>query len=357
MKTVDGSMGEGGGQILRTALAISSLYGIPLRVVNIRVKRAKPGLRPQHLTAVRALAEITGARVKGATVGSTEIVFEPGKIRGGDYRFDIGTAGSISLLIQALLPVLVFADENVSLKVTGGTDVPLAPPIDYVRFVMRENLKLMGISFNLVVHRRGHYPRGGGIISLSISPTRKIRPTHAVFRGDIVEIRGISHAVRLPFHVASRQALSARKVLEENLPGIPVSIDLEHYHKEVDPHLGPGSGIVLWARCGKTVLGADSLGRRGKPAEKVGEEAAAILIEDLRSGMAFDRYMSDMMPLYAALADGVSEIGGAKLTSHAETVFRLLNLLVGDRGFSYELRREKDGYIARIEGVPPRTSS
>ncbi|MEM4696403.1 MAG: RNA 3'-terminal phosphate cyclase, partial [Desulfurococcaceae archaeon] len=157
---IDGSFGEGGGQILRYALSFSALTLKPVRIFNIRAKRDNPGLRPQHLTAVKALAEITKARVIGDRVGSMELYFEPKTRIGGSYRFDIGTAGSVSLVIQAILPTLLFANRSSRVELTGGTDVAWSPPIDYMRFVFLHNLKLMGIEASIELYRRGHYPRG-----------------------------------------------------------------------------------------------------------------------------------------------------------------------------------------------------
>ncbi|MEB3756845.1 MAG: RNA 3'-terminal phosphate cyclase [Desulfurococcales archaeon] len=352
---IDGSMGEGGGQILRLALALSAVSGKPIRVYNIRAKRSKPGLRPQHLIAVKALSEISRAQVSGANIGSTEVTFIPKELKGGSYRFDIGTAGSVSLVIQAIILPLLFASEPSTVRLTGGTDVPMAPPIDYMRYVFKHNLRLLGASFDIVLHRRGHYPRGGGVAELVIDKTiSKFRALKAVKRGDILEVKGLSHAVRLPFHVASRQALAARNYIQEKLGDLPVSIEIEHYKKEWDPHLGPGSGIVLWASCGKTLLGADSLGAKGKPAERVGEEAASILVEDLSTGMAFDRHMSDMLPSFLAFTGGISEIGGAKLTMHASTVLKLLEIILGDNGFEYELDGEiGKPFVLKLKGVDP----
>jgi RNA 3'-terminal phosphate cyclase (ATP) len=350
---IDGSMGEGGGQILRLALALSTVSGKPVRVYNIRAKRSKPGLRPQHLVAVRALSQIADAEVTGASVGSTEVVFIPKELRGGSYRFDIGTAGSVSLVIQAIILPLLFAPEPSTVRLTGGTDVPMAPPIDYMRYVFKHNMRLLGASFDIVLHRRGHYPKGGGVVELVVDKTvSKLRPLKAVKRGSILEIKGLSHAVKLPFHVASRQALAARNYIREKLGDIPVSVEIEHYKKEWDPHLGPGSGIVLWANCGKTLLGSDSLGARGKPAERVGEEAASILVDDLSTGMAFDRHMSDMLPPFLAFTGGVSEIGGARLTMHASTVLELLRIFLSDEGFEYGLEGSvNEPFVLRLKGI------
>jgi RNA 3'-terminal phosphate cyclase (ATP) len=279
---IDGSMGEGGGQILRTAIAFSAVLRVPVRIYNIRAKRRNPGLRPQHLTAVKAIAEITGGHVEGLKVGSMEIEFHPGRIRRGYYSFNIGTAGSISLLLQAVLPALAFAEGPVRLRVIGGTDVKMAPSIDYMRFVLARLLEKFGYKVTIRVLRRGHYPRGGGIVEVKIpAPPRRLAPVNLVQRGRLVDIAGLSHCVRLPKHVAERQARSASQIIEREL-GVKPRIELEYYEPSRDPHLGPGSGIALWALFERSVMGADALGERGKRAEIVGSEAALKLVEDIK---------------------------------------------------------------------------
>jgi len=347
---IDGSMGEGGGQILRTAVALSAVTGRPIRVINIRAKRRNPGLRPQHLTAIRALAEITGARVRGARVGSMEIEFWPGPVRGGSYEFNVGTAGSVSLVLQALLPALAYADSPVWVRIIGGTDVKMAPTIDYMKEVFLEHLKRFGYNVRLAVKRRGHYPKGGGIVEVEIpSPPRGFAPTRLVDRGRLRAVYGRSHAVRLPRHVAERQARAASELVRREL-GVEPRIELEWYEPGRDPHMGPGSGITLWAVFDSSIMGADALGERGKRAEIVGREAAAKLVEDVRTGAAVDRYASDMLPPYMALADGASYYSGARLTSHAETMFQLLGIILPEARIRVEGERGKP-FRAWIEGV------
>jgi len=347
---VDGSMGEGGGQILRTAIALSAATGVPVRVVNIRAKRSNPGLRPQHLTAIRALAAISGAKVKGARVGSTEVEFWPGRPRGGYYEFDVGTAGSVSLVLQALLPALAYADSPVKLRIRGGTDVRMAPLIDYVREVLTRLLERFGYHVTVRVLKRGHYPKGGGLVEVEIpDPPRRLRAASFVERGGLRGVRGRSHAVRLPRHVAERQAKAAAELIESAL-GVRPEIEVEYYERGRDPHLGPGSGIVLWATFDNSVMGGDALGERGKPAERVGVEAASKLVEDVNTGAAIDRYASDMLPVYMVLAEGVSEYTGARLTSHARTVFDLLRLFFPEAEIGVEGSPEAP-FKARIRGI------
>ncbi len=349
---IDGSMGEGGGQILRTTIGLAAVLGIPVKIVNIRAKRSRPGLQRQHLTAVKAVATICNAKVKGAYLGSMTLEFIPSELRGGRFRFDIGTAGSISLVIQALMPVLFFVPNPIEIEIRGGTDVPWSPPIDYVRFVLAPLLRKLGLDINITLKRRGHYPRGGGIVTISVhDPPKIIKPIKAVERGDIKRIEGLSHCVKLPAHVSVRQAKAAEKIIRSQLPDVPVKISLEYYDPERDPHLGPGSGIVLWAITDESIIGGDSLGAKGKPAEKVGEEAAKKLLEDLATGMAFDRHLSDMIIPLLALASGESLVGGAKLTLHAETNIELVKILVGSDTITL-LKGESDKpFILRVKGV------
>ncbi|MEM1873713.1 MAG: RNA 3'-terminal phosphate cyclase [Acidilobaceae archaeon] len=331
---IDGSMGEGGGQILRTALAISAVTKTPVRIYNIRAKRDNPGLRPQHLTAVKAIARLCNARVEGDRVGSTVIEFYPGEVRGGDFDFDIGTAGSVSLVLQALLPVLLYAERPSRVRVRGGTDVPKAPTIDYMREVLSRLLKSLGADIAISVERRGHYPRGGGVVTLEVVAPAKLRSRSFLERGRLLGVYLRSHAVKLPAHVAERQAASASSIIEKAL-GVKPRVEVESYEPSRDPHLGPGSGVTAWALFEETVMGSDSLGAPGKRAEVVGEEAARALVEDIGTGAALDRHASDMIPLYLALAGGASVVRGAVLTMHAYTVLELLRLML--ENYRYEV--------------------
>ena len=338
--SIDGSMGEGGGQILRTSVSLAAVLGVPVRVYNIRAKRRNPGLRPQHLNAVRAIAEISGGKLVGAEVGSTVIEFYPGEIRGGRYVVNIGTAGSVTLVLQALIPVMAFASSPVNVRIMGGTDVPMSPTIDYFREVFAPLLERYGLRVEISLIRRGHYPRGGGIVEARVEePPGSLKPLNLEDRGDLIEVRGRSHAVRLPSHVASRQARSASIVIEREL-GRKARIEEEWYAPGKDPHLGPGSGVTLWAIFANSIMGADALGEKGKPAERVGEEAARKLVEDVRTGASLDRHASDMLPLYAALARGESRLSGSRLTMHALTVFKLLEIMV--EGFEYRIEGAED---------------
>jgi len=290
---LDGSYGEGGGQILRTAVALSAVTGTPVEIDNIRKGRPKPGLSAQHVKAVEGLARICNARVTGCHINSTKLCFTPGKINGGNYDIDIGTAGSISLFLQCLMPALMHASGTVRLKITGGTDVQWSPSIDYMRFITLEALRKMGYECDIKLITRGYYPRGGGCIEEIIKPSSL---NHTNFDANICShVEGISHSSRLPAHVAQRQAASAGKLLNEHGYGSKIL-------SEVNDHPSTGSGITLW--CG--AAGGIALGKPGLKAEKVGEIAANAIIDELRSGAGVDEFLADQLIPYMALAKGGS---------------------------------------------------
>jgi len=219
---IDGSFGEGGGQILRTAVALSCVTGKAVRIKKIRANRPKPGLAAQHLKGIEAAKIISGAEVEGLRLGSTEVIFRPGIVRGGEYRIDIGTAGSVTLIFQTILLPLLFAERESRVTVTGGTDVAWAPPVDYFKNVTLKALREMNAECQLQVLRRGYYPKGGGAVRLEVKPSE--------MRGVIFErldeiVKGVSHCQNLPEHVAVRQANSAREFLEER--GIRAEIKIE----------------------------------------------------------------------------------------------------------------------------------
>ncbi len=350
MILIDGSIGEGGGQILRTALGLAAALRKPIKIINIRAKRRNPGLQRQHLTGVRAIATLTNARVEGAQLGSTTLYFEPRGIRCGNYTFDVGTAGSVTLVLQTLIPVLPYLPCRTTIEIRGGTDVPWSPPVDYMKFVFLPLVNRFGLTVTLELIRRGHYPRGGGIVRVHAEPSHELRAVDLAERGVVKEIRGRSHCVRLPRHVAERQAKAAKEYLAQHM-NTPIDIDIEAYEPSRDPHLGPGSGIVLYAIAERSILGADSLGEKGKPAEDVGREAAIKLLEELRSGAALDRHAGDMVIPLAALARGVSRFTISSLTLHALTVVEVVKRLLPEakiRASSYELGKPT---TLEIEGV------
>ena len=322
MLEIDGSYGEGGGQILRTTIAMSAVTGRSVCIKNIRAKRPKPGLAAQHLEAVRCIALLTDADVRGLKLGSTELTFYPKEVKSGEYDIDIGTAGSITLLLQCLMPVAMRSNDVVSINIRGGTDVAWSPPIDYLRYVMLPTIAKMGYDAHIDLIRRGYYPRGGGLVKAVIHPSDL---SGVVLQGEKIEIMGISHCSRLPKHVAIRQAMSAKEVLAEGECDAQISTECSQYEST-------GSGITLWC----PGMGGSSLGEKGKPAEEVGREAARDLLEELRSGASTDVHLADQLIPYMALADGECSLTTRLLTSHART-----NIWVVERFLDVQFKIEE----------------
>jgi RNA 3'-phosphate cyclase len=349
MIEIDGSHGEGGGQILRTSVSLSALTFKPVRITNIRAGRPKPGLKRQHMAGIELTSQLVDADVEGLEIGSTEIVFKPSSLISGDFTYDIGTAGSISLVLQAVLPPAILSTDPVRFFIKGGTDVKWSPPIDYLREVFVPIVLRMGAKVDIKQKRRGHYPRGGGQVEVQVSPISELSPVSLLDFGELRTITGISHCVRLPEHIADRQATSVENVLASRNLNFD-QIEREWYEKNNDPHLGAGSGIVLWAESTSGIrIGADTLGERGKRAEEVGKGAAMRLLQELATGKAIDSHLCDMLIPYLALAKGLSQIGITEITSHLIT-----NIWVAERILGVNITLEgnpgEPGIIS-IEGI------
>jgi len=343
MIDIDGSMMEGGGQVLRMATSYSAVLGEPIRVNNIRSKRSQPGLKPQHLTTLRAAAKISNAEIRGDSIGSSEIVFEPGRIRGGDYSFDIGTAGSVSLMLQCLTPILLYADDDSSVSIKGGTAVKWSPPVAFLEHVVYEAFKAMGGSLDINVQRHGFYPRGGGEVTQKTKPVDKLNPLN-LENPAIKNINGVSLCGSLPRHVGERQADAAKEKLSE----LSMEVDIKRVVADPEP-FGPGSFICLWAEGSNVYLGADSLGARGKPAEKVGREAASLLITNVRKGANMDQHTTDHMILPASLAQGESVFKTSHITLHTLTAIELAKQFT-DAWFKIDGKQGEPGVI-RVCGI------
>ena len=331
MIEIDGSYGEGGGQILRTAVSLSALTMKPIRITKIRAGRPKPGLKRQHMAGIEVTGKIVGAEIKGLEIGSTTVEFVPHERRGGTINYDVGTAGSISLVLQATLPPAVLSPEPISLRLRGGTDVKWSPPVDYLLNVFAHTLEFLGPKIEILQKKRGHYPRGGGEVTCEVTPVGSIKPFEKIESGSVRSVEGVSHCVRLPGHIAERQAATAEEMILNNLE-IKSDIVRESYRKENDPHLGPGSGIVIWAESEEGVrVGADSLGDRGKSAESVGSDAASQLISEVSTGMAVDSHLCDMLIPYLAVASGSSKIGVTSITSHLASNIWAVEYILGTK--------------------------
>jgi RNA 3'-phosphate cyclase len=323
MIEIDGSYGEGGGQVLRTAVAMSAVTQQPTKVLNIRAKRPSPGLAPSHIVSVEAVAQIADAEVDGLFPGSKEVVFRPHQLIGGDFEFDVGTAGSISLVLQACLIPAALSKRTVRLDIKGGTDVRWSPPIDYLRFVSLPMLNMLGVSCDLEVFERGFYPEGGGHVAVEVSPASRLNSLQLSSAGNVLAIDGIAFAQNLPEHVVSRTKHAAIKRLIDT-PSVKIESDLRKGRST-------GAGIVLAARCENAILGDSMLGERGVRAERLGEDCAANLTETIRSGATVDEHMLDQILPFLALAEGESIVLAEEMTQHAETNMRIIERFLGRR--------------------------
>lgn len=332
MIEIDGSYGEGGGQIVRTSLALAAYLGIPCRISDIRKKRPNPGLRPQHAAGVKALASLCGAEVMGGEVGSTQLIFYPGQIRGGDILIDVGTAGAITLVLQTLMPPTIKAPPNITLTIRGGTDVPWAPTIGYCQWVLFPILKRLGYKLEVSLIKRGYYPIGGGEVRVSVVAASP-RPITISESGMVKLIRGISHASN---HLKGRSvAERQRDAAVSSLSHLGIPIEIETSYADTP---SPGSGIDLWAEGEETILGANALGARGKQAEDVGKQAAAALIRQMESAAGVDEWLGDQILPFLAIAGGESTISTPCITEHLKT-----NLWVIRRFFPIETRISQQG--------------
>jgi RNA 3'-phosphate cyclase len=311
---IDGSYGEGGGQILRTALALSAILQKPFTIHHIRSKRKNPGLQAQHLEAAEALARITEAQTEGFKFGSQKITFIPQKILPGDYQFEVRTAGSVSLLLQAVFLPLCLANEKSNLTLVGGTHVPWSPPFHCLSEVLLPTLKSMGVSAEATIEKWGFYPKGGGKIQLKINPVHEFKPIYLFDRSPLKKIRGISAISNLPKHVADRQREQALKRIQREL-----KIDAEITILYDVPSNGTGSFLFLLAEYEKTLAGFSSLGARGKPAEKVADEAVDFLKNYFSSEGCIDPHLADQLVPFMALAKGNSSFTTTRITEHLLT--------------------------------------
>lgn len=309
---IDGSFGEGGGQILRTSLTLSAITGTPFEIFNIRAKRKNPGLRPQHLQAVKALATVCQAQLEGAEAGSSTITFEPGTILAGNYHFEIGTAGSASLVLQTLFLPLCRAPEPSSVEIIGGTHVPWSPCFHYLKLQWLEYLRHIGLEAELEMPRAGFYPRGGGNLTTHIRPAREIKPLTLEGRGDLIRVRGISAVGNLPIAIAERQKAQAENRLAQR--GIPHEIELLEM-----PAVGKGTMLLLLGEFVNSRCCYYSLGEIGKRAEKVADEACDAFFEFLKTDGVIDEHLADQIVLPLALAKGTSTFVIPKITQHLQT--------------------------------------
>ncbi len=318
---IDGSYLEGGGQILRTATALSAITGKSCHIFNIRKGRPKPGLATQHLVGIKALNQLCNGYLEGAELGSTEIKFYPGKIKIDgtptpiNLNVKIETAGSITLVLQSLILPSLFAPSPIKIIFEGGaTDTFFSPTIDYFRYVFLKILEKMGAKIEINILKRGFYPSGGAKVEVKILPCSKLNFLNAVDRGVLKAIKIISGASETlkDKKVAERQSAGVREILGKLK--LPTEEKIEHYQTQ-----SPGSQICLIAEFQNTIIGTDNLGKLGKRAEDVGKEAALELLKEQKSNACLDKHSADQILPYLALADGKSQITVSEVTNHCKT--------------------------------------
>jgi RNA 3'-phosphate cyclase len=344
MIEVDGSEKSGSGTILRLSVALSAITGQPLHIFNIRQNRPEPGLKPQHLEAVLTAARLCGAELRGAGLKSRELWFKPGKVKSGRVEADIGTAGSIPMLLMTVLPICSYAEQTVQLHVSrGGTDVSHSPTINYLRFVFLPTLKRMGLSASLTVHKYGYYPKGMGEVAVTVEPCKSLTPILLERFGKVKAVKGVSVCTFLADRkVAERQAKAARDFLSTK----HLVADIQIMNDMSNP-LQKGSSLVLWAETDTgAILGADSIGELGKPSEAVGKEAAEKLFDEISAEPTVDLHLADMLIPYMALAKGKSVFLTRTISEHLET-----NIWLAGKLLSVRFTVEKSGRLHRVERV------
>jgi RNA 3'-terminal phosphate cyclase (ATP) len=307
---IDGATGEGGGQMLRTALSLSLCTGQPFRIENIRAKREKPGLLRQHLTGVLAAKETGNGKVEGATLGSKTLEFAPGKIRAGEYKFSIGTAGSCTLVLQTILPALMTATGPSKLTLEGGTHNTQSPPFDFLQKTFLPLLERMGPRVSVRLEKYGFYPAGGGRIIAEIEPCAKLKPFELTERGELVQRRAVAIVANLSRNIAQREMETVSHFL--NWPAEALEI------VETKESAGPGNVVMI--EMGGTVVTEvfTGFGRLGASSEKVAAEAAGEARSYLVSDAVAGEHLADQLLLPMALA-GAGSFTATKLSQHART--------------------------------------
>ncbi len=309
MVVVDGAMGEGGGQILRSALTLAAITGRPFRLYNIRARRSRPGLLRQHLAAVRAVRAITEAEVDGDVLGSSELVFRPQKVRGDRYEFDVGSAGSATLVLQTVLLPLLFAAEPSRVVCKGGTHNPAAPPFDFVVSVFLPVLRRMGASVTVTLQRYGFYPRGGGRLTAEIEPCSRWHSLSLTERGPVQAVLARAVVADLPPQIAHRELHVVRELLGWREQDLVTEV--------LPPGQGPGNVLLLSMESENVVEMTVGFGQRGVRAEEVAREACAAARRYLAANVPVGVHLADQLLLPLAFAKGRFRTLG--LSGHTET--------------------------------------
>jgi len=342
MIEIDGSHGEGGGQLLRTSLALSIITGKSVYINNIRAGRPTPGLKPQHYSFISLLKTIANADVNGLRLGATEITFNPGMVKEGNYQFDVGTAGSIVLLYQAAILSCLKNEQPITLRVKGGTDVKWAPSWDYFTNVFLQALQAMGITISYELHRRGYYPKGGGLATIMIQPVKSISALTWDNPLETTDVYGIIHSGNLPNHIGKRMKNACLQLLiPHNLKG--------HLTIEQKSSPSPGTGITLFTRTQSGCIGSVGLGQRGVPAELIAKQTTEKFISYMQSESTVDSFLFDQILPFLTLGKNDSTLRVEKLSNHAKTHMWLLEQFIPHTSL-FNIDKYSQGYSITIHG-------
>jgi len=341
MMTIDGGAKSGSGTIVRYSVALASLLGKEIKIENIRARRDKPGLRAQHLKVIQACQEMCHSAVSNAAVGSKEIIYVPKeKFKGGEYHWDIGTAGSTTMMAQTLLPLACFAERPSKFRLEGGLFQDFAPSTYHTKFVLLPLLRQMGIQARFEIIRPGYVPRGGGIIEIKVEPIKKLKPLKLTEQGKIPGIKGIALSSHLKEReVSRRMAKECRKVLSS----YGYKSEIEEIYDESS--LQEGAALAIYAETSLgSRIGADRAGRPGRSSESIGRHVAQSFFEDIKTGAAVDRYIADQLIIYAGLAEGITKYSVPGITEHVETNLWLIEEFLGSK-------TKIKGNLIEIEGI------
>jgi len=320
---IDGSYGEGGGQILRYAVSLSVFTKKPVEITNIRIKRPNPGLRPQHLTAISCMKALCNAETEGVSIGSLKLTFSPGEIQPREYRFDVGTAGSIILVFQACILSALQTKKPITIRLTGGTDVKWSPSWDYFTHVFLPLIQKMGVKIDATLIKRGYYPKGGGEAVITIHPIKKIYALQLKEKQVFKHVKGIIHIANLPSHISKRMKHSAIKEMVKNNMQSSIQID---------------ETTTVWSESASAVLGSTVIGERGISSEQVGKTAVDQLVEEIKSKATIDIYAIDQLLPYMAITNDESLCCIRTLSSHTKTVMWLLKQFFDVK---FEMKKQK----------------
>ncbi|MHB8567338.1 MAG: RNA 3'-terminal phosphate cyclase [Nitrososphaerales archaeon] len=347
---IDGSMGEGGGQILRTAVSLSAILGKPIEISNIRAGRKEPGLRPQHIQAISSAAEMCDGETRGVRIGSTSLEFIPGKVsRVFEKKIDTGTAGSVTLIAQTLIPISIFHGVEMNLDILGGTEVPNSPTIDYLTKIVCPIYRMLGAELSVDLVKRGYYPRGGGLIKVRCRRSTKLPEKIELSSADAQNVKILSSSRNLPEHVTKRQADSSASFLEKS--GIKISsVTID----STGESLSPGSSILVYSEGRQHgLIGSSALGERGRKAEAVGEEAANLFLKELGCRPAVDSHLADMLSTLLPCLSGPSQFTTPELTDHLKTNIKVCESMVEESSFEITppKRQGEECFTVRVSSI------